>query len=40
MWFAILVFVCLSVEVLSYISGGDSKNIAGGCMKQISGERK
>ena len=40
MWFAVLVFVSLSVEILSYITGGDSKNIAGGCMKQISGERK
>ncbi len=23
MWFAVLVFVCLSVEVLSYITGPD-----------------
>ena len=26
MWFAVLVFVCLSVEVLSYLTGGDTKN--------------
>ncbi len=25
MWFAVLVFVCLSVEVLSYITGPDFK---------------
>jgi hypothetical protein len=26
MWFAILIFVCLSVEVLSYLTGGDTSN--------------
>ena len=26
MWFAILIFVCLSVEVLSYLTGGDTNN--------------
>ena len=26
MWFAVIVFVCLSVEVLSYLTGGDTKN--------------
>ena len=26
MWFAVLVFVCLSVEVLSYLTGGDTQN--------------
>ena len=26
MWFAVLVFVCLSVEVLSYLTGGDTSN--------------
>ena len=25
MWFAVLVFVCLSVEVLSYLTGGEIK---------------
>jgi len=26
MWLAVLVFVCLSVEVLSYLTGGDTDN--------------
>ncbi len=26
MWLAILVFVCLSVEVLSYLTGGETSN--------------
>jgi hypothetical protein len=26
MWFAILIFVSLSVEVLSYLTGGDTSN--------------
>ena len=26
MWFAVIVFVCLSVEILSYLTGGDTKN--------------
>lgn len=26
MWFAVIVFVSLSVEVLSYLTGGDTKN--------------
>ncbi len=26
MWLAVLVFVCLSVEVLSYLTGGDTNN--------------
>ena len=26
MWFAILIFVCLSVEVLSYLTGSDTSN--------------
>jgi hypothetical protein len=26
MWLAVIVFVSLSVEVLSYLTGGDTKN--------------
>lgn len=26
MWFAVIVFVCLSVEILSYLTGGDTKH--------------
>jgi hypothetical protein len=26
MWFGVIVFVSLSVEVLSYLTGGDTKN--------------
>lgn len=26
MWFAVIVFVSLSVEVLSYLTGGDTSN--------------
>lgn len=26
MWLAVLIFVCLSVEVLSYLTGGDTNN--------------
>lgn len=26
MWFAVIVFVSLSVEVLSYLTGGDTRN--------------
>ena len=26
MWLAIIVFVCLSAEVLSYLTGGESAN--------------
>lgn len=26
MWLAIVVFVCLSVEVLSYLTGGETSN--------------
>ncbi len=28
MWFAVLVFVCLSVEVLSYLTGGEYRKQA------------
>ncbi len=26
MWFAVIVFVCLATEVLSYLTGGDTDN--------------
>lgn len=36
MWLAVLVFVCLSVEVLSYLTGGETSK---GIGREIGNER-